>query len=659
MKPVASSVTSIDTIEGEEVKFSISEANSAWIMRSMADLYSVRELACVREYSTNGYDANLEYAIATGMQKPDPIQVTLPTAYNPYFVVQDTGVGMSLKTLKEVYTQFGESTKRDSDDFNGMLGFGSKSAVAYTNTFTVTSVRDGLKNIAVISRREDAMGGYLVTLKVVMADVATDEHSGTKIEIPVHNTEAFSKIARDFYRFWKPGTVLLNGEEPKWEVGDKIADNLYYAPTHYDSYVVMGNVPYRIANPRALFPSGMNAISFVAYVPMGTVEFTPNREELKYSEHTKNNLHKIINDFADEARKKAKDEVTNAKSHWEAYNAWTKWCNILGRQALGDLFFKGEKLATTITVKGSHYNTGYGRYNTQALYNDHYDINKVPHTVFVTDFKVGELVARHKKIARDWAAFKGISATNFVFSPEAKIKSPWVDPGRVVDWETMKAEAPKPARKKSAPNPAWGRKAGTFDLATSSGRESEQDVPNVKNLLYMSVQDFNRIADGSWARVSNFLTRHKITDKVVIVPANRKEKFLRNYKATYLMDHLAANVQTKGSKLLDADAMEYLGYDSSAISIAERLKGQEIDDPDIVRIVELAKKQASEYTSDYHAQKSLCNDLGLTFETVKLVEDRYYQAKKNPFGKYPLVRDSYYNFNPKHAALYINAVYNN
>src|SRR6478735_5428255 len=132
-------------------------------MRSMADLYSNRELAVIREYSTNAYDSNVEKALRDG-HDIEPIQVGLPNAMNPYFTVQDYGVGMSEETMREVYLTFGESSKRDSDDYNGMLGFGSKSAVAYTNTFTVTSVKNGRKVVAVITRREDAMGGYLVSL---------------------------------------------------------------------------------------------------------------------------------------------------------------------------------------------------------------------------------------------------------------------------------------------------------------------------------------------------------------------------------------------------------------------------------------------------------------------------------------------------------------
>src|SRR6478672_3693704 len=397
MKPVASTMTEVDNLPGEVVNFSISPANSAWIMRSMADLYSNRELACIREYSTNAYDSNKEKALRDG-HDIKPIKVLLPSAMNPTFEVSDSGVGMSEQELKEVYTQFGESTKRDSDDFNGMLGFGSKSAVAYTNTFTVTSVKNGRKVVAVITRREDAMGGYLVSLKIVL-NVPTDEDNGVTIQIPVHNWREFEQKAKDFYRFWEPGTVLVNGRAPEWAVGEKIDDNLYYYPSYGQSYVVMGNVPYRIENPDALFPRGMNRISFVAYVPMGTVEFTPSREDLKYSEHTKRNLHKIIDDFSAKAKATADAEIKAAKSHAEAFNVYTKWATVIGVQNLEDLTYKGAKVTAEFPIDGMRYSRTESRYNTYHV-NSWY-LKDMYRTIIVTGFPA-VLAAHHKAKAREW-----------------------------------------------------------------------------------------------------------------------------------------------------------------------------------------------------------------------------------------------------------------
>lgn len=634
MKPVATTIIEDDHMPvgaEDEVAFSISPANTAWVMRSMADLYSNRELAVVREYSTNAWDSNKELALSNGAEIA-PIHVTLPTIMNPYFVVQDYGVGMSERELKEVYTQFGESTKRDSDDFNGMLGFGSKSAIAYTNTFTVTSVKDGRKTVGVISRKEDAMGGYLVTMKIVLK-VDTHEPSGVRIEIPVHNPTEFERKALDFYRFWQPGRVLVNGKPVNWAVGEKIDDNLYYYPNAGTSYVVMGNVPYRIANPDALFPRGMNKISFVAYVPMGAVEFTPSREDLKYSDHTKRNLHKIIEDFVSKSVATAKSEISTAANHADAYKAWTKWRNIIGQGQVDDLTYKGDKLVHEFALKGMRYDRHAYRYNTWSI--NSWSVSDSTRTFFVTDFDI-ELSAAHKKKINAWAAHMHPTMKyDYVVFTNDKITSPWVDKQRVVDWETVKKEAPKQARAARTANPAWGRKAGSFDLLTPNGKKTEQDVPKTKNLMYVMVQELKQ---SSQYTVQGLMKSFGIDEEVVIVPANRKDKFLRCYpEAKPLMTELESKVIFNGPSLLSKDAEDFLKLEGGEIRLLNQIDANRVLDPEVKRLVSLVKKGENVLTEDYAKHHSLAHSLG---KGTKFVQHKYtnrWDRKAKPVTEaYPL-----------------------
>lgn len=652
MKPIASTMTEIDNLPGEEVKFSISTENAAWVMRSMADLYSNRELACVREYSTNAYDANLARALRDGTEV-EPIQVTLPSAINPYFTVKDNGIGMSEKELKEVYTMFGESTKRVSDDFNGMLGFGSKSAIAYTNTFTVTAIQNGHKTVAVITRREDAMGGYVVTLKVILT-VETKESDGVEVQIPVHNWREFSQKATDFYRFWEPGRVLVNGRQPERAVGEKIDDNLYYYNNSgygNNSYVVMGNVPYRVTNADALFPHGMNKISFVAYVPVGTVEFTPSREDLKYSEHTKTNLHKIISDFVEKSVKNAKKEIADAKTHYEAYDAWVKWSNLLGPNQVSSLTFKGEPLVHQFNITGRRYDPQAYRYSTSAV--THYRVSNSRETVFVVNFPM-ELSTAHRRKIKEWAAFKGLSPRYYLFTPDTKIDSPWVDPKRVVDWETVKAETPKAARKPRAASVPSGRKAGTFDLISVGGRSYEQDVPSTKPLYYIMVKD---LRDHSYLDIQWMMRTVGITTDVVIMPANRLGKFQRFYPhGINLMDHIRSAVVLDGPSLLDATAKRLLSISHDDTSRLSRLDASKVDDPDIKSLALLLKKGVEFYTEKYEGHKRIARALGMEFKRHQW--EYYHSRTAEPLSKsYPLVASVGYSKYDDHLYFYMNNLY--
>lgn len=654
MKPVATSLTEVDNLPGqEEVKFSISSANSAWVMRSMADLYSNRELACVREYSTNAYDSNKEKAIRDN-HDIKPIEVTLPSAMNPYFSVQDFGVGMSETELKEIYTQFGESTKRDSDEYNGMLGFGSKSAIAYTNTFTVTSVKNGRKTVGLITRREDAMGGYLVTLKIVLT-TATSEPSGVNIQIPVHNWREFEQKATDFYRFWKPGQVLVNGREPKWAVGEKIADDLYMYPNAGTSYVVMGNVPYRIENPDALFPRGMNRISFVAYVPLGDVEFTPSREDLKYSEHTKKNLHAIINNFISTAVDTAKKEIAEAKTHAEAYLAWSKWSNVIGRSQVDDLTFKGDKLVDSFKINGSRVDIQAHRYGTWTINN--WNVSDVKNALFVTGFDIN-LATPHKKKVKDWINLKSKTFRYVIFTAEATVDSPWVDPSHVVTWETIKKEAPKAPKKPRAVNPAWGRKAGTFDLISRTGREVEKDVPSTKALYYVMVKEYNVQRE-----LGKVLAEFDMDHQVVLLPANRKDKFLRFYPhAKPIMPELTSKVNKDGNALLTPDAELYLSTEHNERNIIAKLEESKFDDPVVKALIRIFKVPEREHLKEYSRHMRLAHVLGIN-DFKKHKYQNYWECKATPAtSRYPLLG----NFNTydvtdaknKHIYFYCNSLHN-
>jgi hypothetical protein len=675
LRPISTTTTEIDTLPGEEVKFSISEENSPFVIRSMADLYSNRELASIREYSTNARDAMIEAGKAD-----EPIVVTLPTTMfsNPKFIVQDFGVGMSRTELKETYTKFGKSTKRDRDDSNGMLGFGSKSAVAYTNTFKVISVKNGLRNEAVIHRTEDSDGGYIITMKILLSDIPTNDPNGTTVEIPVHNSSEFTRKANDFYRFWKPGTVLVNGQVPQWHVGDKMTEGLYMTPNGGTSYVVMANVPYPIVGSDHLFRHGMRKLSFVAFVepceceewrthdkqgnPLpyhAPVEFTPNREALKYSDHTKAHLHKVIKDFCDTAIANAKKGIAAAQTHWEAFDAWNHWCAVIGKENVPDLYYKGTKLDDTFAIQGFSYNRSRSRYNTDHITQVY--VKNIPDRIFITDFLSGSPSSYNKGKVREWAAFKGISFTHAIFTT-GKVDSPWVNPSRIVTWETLKAEIPKAPKAPRAVSTAPGRKAGTFDLVGRAGRINEQDVPITNELYYVALLDLKRM-ENRGQYLSRVLDSFDLDHKIVLMPVNRLNKFLRFYPhAKPVSNLLESMLKLDGKALLSQDAITVLNIYPEHRETLKHLDPSKVDDPKIKSLIPLVKVKEDEYCEEYYRQERLARFLGKHDKFNSCVQVRStYDRKHKPLSDYPLLPSSTAIANNvvfrEHAYLYMNVVY--
>lgn len=574
MIPVSTQQKEIDNLPGEEIEFTIGDPR--WVMRSTADLYSNRELACIREYSTNARDSMIESG-----QAGIPIRVVLPTLMHPYFEVEDFGVGMSPEDIKTTYTQFGTSTKRGSNDYNGMLGFGSKAAIAYTNTFTVTAVKDGIQTVAVITRKPD----YAVVLKVVQTS-KTMKPNGVKVTIPVSNHEAFSAIARDFYRFWPTGTVKVDGEFPEWAVGDKLDDNLYYSKKPGTSYVVMGNVGYRINNPDALFRNkGMKTISFVAYVANGAVEFTPSREDLKYSDHTKKTLHDIIANFEAKMIAEARRDIAGASGFFDAYTRWSYWVSKLGKGPFGDLEFNGEKLVDDYPIRGYRFKPSETRYNTYAV--DSWAVSAMHETLIITGCSTSGPSSHHKGRVRDFISQYDKTVKFVIFTPAEKVESVWVDPKRVVTWEFVKEETKKVRANNGYSRPK--RIKGTFDFATKNGWEREKPIPDDKNIYYIQV------AVEKSVDVSPVLRYFDDDSIVVLLAANRIAKFTRdNPQVKEFVSAFRDKVELDGVKFLDAKTKAALAVGGNTREWLRYLDLTKVDDPDWSVVAKLL----SEYTND-------------------------------------------------------------
>jgi len=126
---------------GEIGEFRIRNSAKAFNILS-SGLYANKVRAIIRELSCNAVDSHT----AAGKQDT-PFDVHLPNQLEPWFSIRDYGTGLSHEQVTNIYTTYFESTKTDSNDYIGALGLGSKSPFSYTDNFTVTDVKDGIKGI--------------------------------------------------------------------------------------------------------------------------------------------------------------------------------------------------------------------------------------------------------------------------------------------------------------------------------------------------------------------------------------------------------------------------------------------------------------------------------------------------------------------------------
>lgn len=349
MIPERTAIEVDSTVKGEDVAMSIDQSALAHIMNVLTDLYADPELAVIREYATNALDSHIE----AGQTRP--IEVTTPTDLRPLFTVRDYGVGLDADDIRDIYSRYGASTKRQTNDAVGMLGLGCKSALAYVDQFTLAGIKGGERMLVSIARDETGAG----TMTVLEAG-PTDEPDGVEVAIPVSAYNELDAKAQDFFAYWQPGTVLLNGEEPYelsgYKVGDYVVsefDRFGRGTAAYELTVVMGNVSYPA--PEGFENDALDSLPdskrLTVRVPIGAVHFTPSREGLQDSERTRSAIHAALAGFGDAVNAHVRDSVEQAPSRPAAAKALIEAREAFGKKNVGELQWHGEDIPTVVSAE--------------------------------------------------------------------------------------------------------------------------------------------------------------------------------------------------------------------------------------------------------------------------------------------------------------------
>jgi hypothetical protein len=246
-------------------------------------LYSNKIKAIIRELSTNALDSH----ISAG--KADiPFEVHLPTMLEPWFSVQDFGTGLSGEDISQIYASYFTSTKTDSNDLVGALGLGAKSPFSYTENFTITAIKDGIKRI--YSAFINEMG---VPSIAEMNTEATTEGNGVEVKFSVVNRrdyDSFKYEAEKVFRYFKnkpkvTGTSFTHSTVAYTE--KDIVPGVHTVNSNYgESIALMGNIcyPLNISEPDKHFPDTYSLLScgLVLEFNIGELDFAASREELSY-----------------------------------------------------------------------------------------------------------------------------------------------------------------------------------------------------------------------------------------------------------------------------------------------------------------------------------------------------------------------------------------
>lgn len=617
------------TLSSEDrIRMDFDPGSIAHLMSVLTDLYSDQEMAVIREYSTNGADSHS----AAGISKP--IEVTTPTELLPLFIVKDYGVGMSAREVYENFSKYGWSSKRDTDDETGMLGLGCKSALTYTSQFTMVCVKDGIENIVLVTRETDGAGAVQI-----VETTETDQPDGVEVRVPVKNASSFARKIQWFFRFWERGTVLVDDHEPtpfEENAALVIDPDIFLTESLENDYVVMGGVPYPLPDnqrfiPRGRYgtPSSSTATSFtttniptgtfhitattgngtgsnynyqmtttgttlhwkhsgqyhvVVKVPMGTINFTPSREQLALTKRTVETVATAREFIYERFHRIAQDEVNQAGDWLEAIDKASNWTQVWNT---GEYKYRGYAVPI-----GGFWPKSSPVWEWDISYKDcskrtgQIDAAKAYKCLHVYNHSAGQVHAATKKRVETYMAQNGLEFRTVLFY-EHLFGSPWLDAVTKVDYADIRA----------IKNPINRKKPEGVRVMRSNGTTAIVDkiLPRPGQTLWMSAGDYRPDRHEMFEFFQKILGHQP---QIVLVTKEGQNAFLdehpdipniRTFVTEYAEAFAAMLTPAEIIYINEPQFFEELGFHHLSKYCADKKVFDRIQDPDLRMILESVK----------------------------------------------------------------------
>ena len=333
----------------EQVNCTIDAEDMRYVASLLRNNYSNTRLAVVREISANALDANAEANVSR------PIEVKLPTSMNPTFAVRDFGGGLSQEDVFGLYSKYGKSTKRTSNNYIGAFGIGKFAPLSYGDNFTCVSYHNGTKTSynVFVDENDD-------TKITKLFEEPSTEPTGLSIEVAVaeDDRDEFRRVAQNFFRFFSDADMpkflgveddfvktpqkVLSSKTDKWFF---VNEDRGYGYSHYYSHILMGRVAYPI-DPNSInvsnFVSNADACkiiqqllsqnNFYFRVPLGSVRLHHSRESLEYNKATQKEICAILYKVSQDIQTIAKEKLADSEDLWGAKRNYAKVINALPYQ---------------------------------------------------------------------------------------------------------------------------------------------------------------------------------------------------------------------------------------------------------------------------------------------------------------------------------------
>lgn len=307
-----------------------------------SNLYSKPFESFLRETISNAYDSHVE----AKTDHPIILMIESKSSYafgsyyskDPYNIsVRDYGVGISPERFQKIYTNIGSSTKRESNAYIGGWGIGRFAALSCCDNVQINSYYNGVKYSYIMYKN-----GTGINIDKI-SETPGDYKQG--VEICINNIELSSEIIREaISKLIFFDNLVIHGSNIQSSIlnnainsfnnrkVDKLTNLASCDYSYIDSgvYAKVGNVLYKIEKDtitHKLFEGYNNFIALEC--PIGSVNVTPNREQLQYTDKTIKKLKEVLDKAAEELNNKAmKRALQNFPNINAAYNFYVNSSNL-------------------------------------------------------------------------------------------------------------------------------------------------------------------------------------------------------------------------------------------------------------------------------------------------------------------------------------------
>lgn len=460
------------------MKFAVNGKSFALLSET---LYKDPIKAIVRELCSNARDSHVQAG-----KSAVPFLVKSPSSLDDEFAVEDYGIGMDDDTVRNIYGSYFTSTKEQSDDFVGCFGLGSKTPLAYVQSFNLTATKGGIRNIYTVYVNE-----VQVPTICLLQSAQVDEPDGVRVGFAVKRQDISrfrTEIQSAFDAYEVPPQIEGDAQiiPPKW---------LLERPTYgilegeKKSGIMVGGVMYPLQNN---VPLRNIQLKF----NIGELELSLSRDDIKDSKKNKEAISTRLRESLTDAecvikdtirleltKLKTKDKLLLAHTQAELYTTYYDKHNVpteIITQTPAQLF--GTNLASSVWKR---------------QYSSRYGISKGTERITLEDLLMEDGVCSNILSAPTHDSDTNIrKAKTFLKKNGLKhvfiVRDSTLDPKHLVDIATIKA--PRIPLIKTA------YKILTTGIRPKYERITSANLPPLSETLYLTNSYYNKLTKSIYTR---------------------------------------------------------------------------------------------------------------------------------------------------------------